>query len=595
MIVKNEADIILNCLKSVKDVVDEMIVVDTGSEDDTIKIAESFGAKVYRYKWNDSFADARNYSLSKANGDWVLIMDADDILDPSDKGKLISTIKNSPPDVDLYCFRTFCYSGDVPNADNVLINLNIRLIKNRNGFKYKGRIHEQICPDDSRKGKYKIVAVDIRLHHYGYINSYVQKKEKHKRNIALIQKELDENPDDAFMLFNMGNEYLTLNAPEKAMGYYMKSFRQFDPDTGFSSTLLIRIIVASEYLRHYGDMIKFAKLGIKHYPQITDFEYLMADAYCRCGKTEKAVSLFKKCIEMGPPPVNTNGNAGTGTFKPHFALAEIYRQTGDLKKAVSHYRRAVRCCPGFASAYGKIADIFLSEKVPPQKVKEKLVRMSAKTTDSYLMLSDIFYDRGLYGQALRLAGMSRKADPENCAAYYDEGVCLFYLKKYKKAYDSLLKSGGGAFGSKSALFRMLCILFGSGIKKSEDVFFAKKLDYPYYPVLSSFKCLLQGGKCRPFSEEYKTSVQYERPILGLLSVLLRSGRMDDFQKSLQLLNLITDDTVLLSLGKLYYKFGYYALAYKELSRSIKLTGKMDAQGIQIMKKTINAASAAEHG
>lgn len=591
MIVKNEAGIILNCLKSVKDVVDEMIVVDTGSSDGTGEIAESFGAKVYKYEWDDSFADARNYSLSKADGDWILIMDADDVLDPADKGKLLSTVRNSPTDVGLYCLRTLCYSGDAPNAGNVLINLNIRLIRNRMGFRYKGRIHEQVCTDDGGKGKYKIAAADIRFHHYGYLNSYIKKKDKHKRNIALIQKELDENPNDAFMLFNMGNEYLTLNAPEKALSYYMESFKKFDPEAGFSSTLLIRMIVANEYLHCYGDMIKLAKLGIKNYPQITDFEYLMADAYCRRGDTGKAVRLFGKCIKMGPAPVNTNGNAGTGTFKPHFALGEIYRQLGDLKKAVSHYRMAVKSCPGLKCAYGKMADIFILEKMPPEKIREKLMRAAGKNKSLYLILSDVFYDRRLYEQAFKLARLAVKASPECCAAYYDEGVCLFYMGQYKKAYGAMLKAGGGAFMSKSAFFRMMCVLFDGGIKKSEDVFFEKKLDDPYYPVMSALRCLLQGGKCSPLSEEYKTSVRYERPIFEVLGVLLRSGRMGDFQKALQLLNLITDDTVLLSLGKFYYKFGYYNLAYKELSRSIILTGKIDAQGVQIMKNTIAAAKA----
>ncbi len=595
MIVKNEADIISGCLKSVKGIADEMIVVDTGSTDGTAALAENMGAKVYNYEWNDSFSDARNFSLSKASGDWILVMDADDILEPSDREKVLGTVKNAPADVDLYCFRTLCYSGKAPSAENVLINLNIRLIRNGRGFSYKGRIHEQVCPSESNKGKYKIAAADIRVHHYGYLDCFVKKKDKRGRNIALIQKELDEAPDDAFMLFNMGNEYLTLGMPEKALSYYRQSCERFDPAAGFSSSLLIRMAAADGYLHRYGDIVGIAKLGAKYYPELTDFVYIMADAFLRLGKTRRAENLFKKCVKMGPAPLNANGSAGTGTFKPHFALGGIYLAEGNRGKALWHYRRAVKYCPYFTAAYAAMAGIYTGENMQPDKIRKKLMRAAgaaAQNTAFHMMLSDILYDRGFYEQALKSAKLAAKASPENCAAYYNEGVCLFYMGKYREAYAALLKAGGSAFVSKSAFFRMLCTVLDSGIKKSEGVFFEKKLDFPYYRVLEVFARLSSGYGSDTLSDWYGTPAIYEKAIFGLLEVLLRAGRTKDFQKALLLLNLITDDTVLLSLGKLYYKYGYYSLAYKELERSVRLTGKIDGEGIKIMKNTLGAACAA---
>ena len=87
MIVKNEEKYLPQCLNSIKDIVDEIIIVDTGSIDKTVEIAESFGAKVYHYKWNNSFSEARNESLKYANNDWILIMDADDEFCSDDKEK----------------------------------------------------------------------------------------------------------------------------------------------------------------------------------------------------------------------------------------------------------------------------------------------------------------------------------------------------------------------------------------------------------------------------------------------------------------------------------------------------------------------------
>ena len=111
-------------------------------------------------------------------------------------------------------------------------------------------------------------------------------------------------------------------------------------------------------------------------------------------------------------------------------------------------------------------------------------------------------------------------------------------------------------------------------------------------MLEAFARLSYGPESDTLSDWYGTPAIYEKAIFGLLEVLLRAGRTKGFQKALLLLNLITDDTVLLSLGKLYYKYGYYSLAYKELEHSVKLTGKIDGEGIKIMKNTLGAACAA---
>lgn len=143
MIVKNEENTLERCLESVKDIVDEMIIIDTGSTDDTIKVAEKYGAKIFFYKWDNSFSNARNYSLSKASKDWILIMDADDELKNEDKDKVIKLINCENNKFNAYFGETLSYSGDYA-GDNISSNINIRFIKNGKGYKFIGDIHEQI-------------------------------------------------------------------------------------------------------------------------------------------------------------------------------------------------------------------------------------------------------------------------------------------------------------------------------------------------------------------------------------------------------------------------------------------------------------------
>lgn len=109
MIVKDEESFIANCLQSVQDIVDEIIIVDTGSTDKTIEIANTYGVKIYHLPWNNNFSAARNFSLDKATGEWIIILDADEELNSLDKSKLKQLTNNK--DIDAYYLKVYNYLG----------------------------------------------------------------------------------------------------------------------------------------------------------------------------------------------------------------------------------------------------------------------------------------------------------------------------------------------------------------------------------------------------------------------------------------------------------------------------------------------------
>lgn len=591
MIVKNEERNLDRCLSSVRDFVDEIIVVDTGSTDGTEKVAKSFGAKIYHHRWNNSFADARNYSLLKATEQWILIMDADDEFEREDKEKLLRITKNRIGGPNVYCGKTLCYSGNVPDNNNVLINLNVRLIRNKAGYKYEGRIHEQIVlKEEDINSPYPIVAADIRFHHYGYLTSYITEKDKHNRNIALIQKELDENPENAFMLFNMGNEYYAMQDIEKSLDFYMRSFKNADLSLGYSPVLLIRIVMCNEALHMDTALFKFVKLGLQYYPYLTDFEFLKATALLRLKKMEAAIRSYKKCIKMGSPATNINSILGVGTFKPHYALSTIYSKLGDYAKAEWHCSKALKYNPTFRIAYSELIDLLKAKGKPVKSIKTRLAKMIPHNANSFLMLSDLFYARKYYSEAYALALQAQEFAPENPLIYFYEGMCKFYLRKYKQAYFRLLKVDGIPFQSKSALIRLLCITFDKRIVKFVPQNFQSIIDQPYYKAAMAYRSLILGESCELLAENVEESRQYIKPIFELLEILLKTAQLENFKNALPILNLITNDGVLLILGKMYYRNGYARLAYHELTRSIKLTDKIDAEGLEIMKATIAAAN-----
>jgi glycosyltransferase involved in cell wall biosynthesis len=584
MIVKNEEDSLQRCLGSVRDFVDEIIIVDTGSTDKTVEIAQSFGAKIYYFEWNDNFADARNHSLSKATKDWILVMDADDEFEREDKWKLLNITENKVIGANAYCGRTICYSGEVPDKNSIIMNMNIRLIKNHRGYKFEGSIHEQIvlAPEDLGN-PYALVAIDIRFHHYGYLVSVIAAKDKHTRNIGLIEKELKKNSQNAFMLFNMGNEYYAMHDYKKALDYYMQSYKYFDPQPGFSSMLLIRIIMCHQTMGNSKEIFSFVKFGLKYYPRFTDFEYLKGDELLRQKKILQAICAYKKCLKIGEPPVNMNNMAGIGTYKPHYTLSTIYTAIGEYDKAIFHCGKALKYNRMFREAYAEIVDLLKLKGNSVKTIKNKLMKNLESNADSYLMLSDIFYNRKHYEEACALAHDAENLTPAHPKVYYYQGVCLFNLKEYRLAYDNLIKVDVGEYRSNAGFLQLLCTLFDRSFIKVDTVDYSKIIDSPFFKVAMAYQALVSDESCTPLSDDKETSLQYITPIFNLLDILLKAVRLEDFQKAIALLNLIRNDEVILHLAKMYYRNGYLQPACREFTRSIKLTDKIDAEGLEMMK------------
>lgn len=187
LIVRNEEKMIENCLKSLKDF-DEIIVVDTGSIDRTIKIAKKYTNKIYNFKWNDDFSEARNFSISKATGDWILYIDADERF--MSKGMDLKEFLLAQPENVL--------GIEIP----IISELDTGIIKHelvkifRKGIKFSGIIHENVLRDiESKNGE--IVSTDkFYIMHFGYKESSRKEKDKDIRNFKLLKKAVEKEPDN---------------------------------------------------------------------------------------------------------------------------------------------------------------------------------------------------------------------------------------------------------------------------------------------------------------------------------------------------------------------------------------------------------------
>ena len=206
MIVKNEERNIERALSWGKPLMWEQIVVDTGSTDHTVEIAQRLGAQVYHFPWIHDFAAAKNYAIEQAKGDWIAFLDADEYMMPEDAGKLAAVIESLEPDR----FDGISTGWQQLDGEGRIFasGTQIRFFRNRPDIRYRRRIHEQLESIEGRKLRIGDVVASLSIFHTGYQGEAYAKKTKSGRNRLLILEELKEHPKDYEMMGYMGDECL---------------------------------------------------------------------------------------------------------------------------------------------------------------------------------------------------------------------------------------------------------------------------------------------------------------------------------------------------------------------------------------------------
>jgi len=217
MIVKNEEKNLSSCLESVKDIVDEMIILDTGSDDNTVRIAEEYGAEVHHFKWCDDFSRARNESIKYAKGKWILWMDADERLNSNSKDELRSILETS--------HRPLGVNVTIKNISRNQIRYGnaYRMFSNYFGIQFRNIVHEQISYS-LKEMKAEILDSNIIIDHFGYDADKFDQEEKRKRNLPLLHRMIEDSPKDFFPQFLLGQHYSgEKNNQDKAI-YHLTNF-----------------------------------------------------------------------------------------------------------------------------------------------------------------------------------------------------------------------------------------------------------------------------------------------------------------------------------------------------------------------------------
>jgi glycosyltransferase involved in cell wall biosynthesis len=355
MIVRNEEHHLPDCLRSVAGLFDEIVVVDTGSNDATRQIAQGFDARVVDFPWPDSFGLARNESLRHARGKWVLWLDADDRLDADNRERLAAVLANLGDERDAYAMKVRSVLD--AQRSNFRVLDQVRLFRNLPAVRWDYRIHEQILPAVNRVGGV-VRWADVVIDHVGYVDAGARRR-KLERNLALLELDYAERPDDAFTLFNLGWTLLDLGRAEEAAKHLRHSLEKTNPTSSTLRKLYHLLALTYRQLDRRDEALATCREGLKHFP-------LDAEMLCEQGLMLRdqndlrgAEKSWLDLLDARRGQYFASEEVGLRGFRTRQLVAEIYRAQDRRLEAEVQWRAAWAERPDFEPAWVGLAELYL--------------------------------------------------------------------------------------------------------------------------------------------------------------------------------------------------------------------------------------------
>jgi glycosyltransferase involved in cell wall biosynthesis len=316
MIVRDEAHHLPECLATAGDLVDEIIVVDTGSTDATPELARRAGARVYSFAWNDDFSAARNESIRHATGEWIFWLDADDRIDEPNRHKLRELFATLSSDNVAYVMVYLALREMGQNKNSVAHH--VKLFRNDPRIRWRYRVHEQILPAIEEAGS-RTVSTDIVIHHLGYQDPEAVSR-KLERNLRLLKLEDADHPDDPLTQFNLGRTIMRLGQLEASLPVLRQAIDRLPEDAAFMTrTAYALSIEALCRLKRTQPAFEICREARMRFPQ--DPELLLAEGLVLrdLGNRAGAVASLERLLELDPQNAAARFHLGylrpIGTFQ----------------------------------------------------------------------------------------------------------------------------------------------------------------------------------------------------------------------------------------------------------------------------------------
>ncbi len=410
MIVKDEEESLPRCLNSVKDYVDEMIIVDTGSTDRTVEIAGSYGARIFNHPWEGSFSKARNYSLKYATSDWILYLDADEELSKEDAPRLKEIVKDNN-----YTVISFVIKNKFKDSTQESYANMVRLFKNFNGIYYEGIVHNTI------KYSGKCLESPLSIIHHGYNLSEDKMEEKFLRTATLLKEQIETDPHNPIPHQYLGISYIGEKMYDEAITEGRRAMDIAEKEDYNLSNFLVSYYVTSAAYFEKNELkeseiyaLKSVELDDKFldgycilcfvYYNLKNYDYFLQNS-------DKYLSLWND-ISVSPERANNAHTIGH-KWKIHL-LRGFYHLSGDqdemgnieIDTALKESTEIEECL--------KLLGNFYFENNCLDKAEEtfkKLLDINEHTIDAMIKIGHIKFRKGNLNETLRFWRKAVDAEP----------------------------------------------------------------------------------------------------------------------------------------------------------------------------------------
>lgn len=326
MIVKNEEKILDQCLKHLVPFGYEIVIADTGSSDNTKSIALWYTDKVFDYIWTQDFAAARNFAISKASEDYILFIDSDEIVTGFDKTRLEQLVQDNPEAVG----RLLRINDYTRGAESFRDRERVSRLFPKRLYRYKGIIHEQVVRIDGKENSF--YDIPIEMHHTGYEGDLQTRRRKTERNITLLKRQLQEEGEDPYILYQLGKSYYM-------QGEYPVACEWFEKATTYD--LDPRLEYVQDMVESYGYALinsgkyKTALQLLNVYEEFAvnaDFVYLAGLIYMNNAMFAESIREFLKATQMKEYKMD-----GVNSYRAYYNIGVIYECLGNNEAAKRYY------------------------------------------------------------------------------------------------------------------------------------------------------------------------------------------------------------------------------------------------------------------
>jgi GT2 family glycosyltransferase/tetratricopeptide (TPR) repeat protein/SAM-dependent methyltransferase len=441
MIVRDNARTIEACLKSIKPWVDEIIVVDTGSTDETPAICERLGARVFRFAWCDDFSAARNESLRHARGDWVFWIDSDDTIDAKN-GRKLRALADQDADKTImgYVMQVHCPGAGSEGMADVTIVDHVKLFRNLPGLRFDGRIHEQICPAIRAAGG-EIAFTDVFVVHTGYDHSPEGQKKKIERDLRILHQELRERPQHPFTLFNLGMTYADIGGFQEATEFLTKSIERSGNGESHLRKAYALLVYCQGKLGEGERAMATCREGRRLFPQDAELRFREGLLLHESGRLEEAVQAYQDVLGRTEEPHFGSLDRGITGFKARQNLAVVYTDIGDLAAAEAQWRLVVDEMPTYRAGWRGLSENLLHQgkTAEAERLAKRLAHRTGLECEALIIKGQVATAHGDLDEAKEALERAVEAFPEDREAREARCRLLFEHGQPAEAERALLE------------------------------------------------------------------------------------------------------------------------------------------------------------